>query len=138
MTSKRDRLSRVAKIASETEERARARWVVANQEVNTIDRQREGALERAGALANEDIPIGLRTHLTGAGARHLMSLADQKVELVQEADARQAELQEAVTKVKSLERVVERLDRAENQRRDQRTAADLQDLVAIRAVRGLT
>ncbi len=137
MTDKRDRMARIAKVASETEEQARARWAAATQEVNSVDREREGALQRAGELANQNIPLRLRGHLTDAGARHLVSLADQKVELVQEADARQAELQEAVTKVKSLERGVERLDQAAQHRREQREAADLQDLVAIRAVRGI-
>lgn len=135
MTGRRDRIARVAKMASETEELARARWAEANQRVNAVDRQRQTSLDRAGHLAGVDIPLGLRTHLVGAGARHLVSLADRKSELLDEAAARQVELKEAASKVKSLERMVERLDRAEADRRDQRELADLQDIVAIRAAR---
>ena len=128
-------MARIAKVASEAEEQARARWAAATQEVNGIDREREGALQRAGQLANQEMSLKLRSHLTGAGARHLISLTDQKVELAEQVDERQVELQEAVTKVKSLERVVERLDDAARERRRQQEVADLQDLVSIRAVR---
>jgi uncharacterized protein YoxC len=128
-------MARIAKVASETEEQARARWAAATQEVSGVDREREGALQRAGQLANEEMPLKLRSHLTGAGARHLISLTDQKVELAQHVDECQAELQEAVTKVKSLERVVERLDDAARERQRLQEVADLQDLVSIRAVR---
>lgn len=128
-------MARVARIASEAEERARASWAEANQRVMTVDRERETALDNAGRLAAQELPIGLRSHLTGAGARHLMALADQKVDLVTDVEERQAELQEAVTKVKSLERLVERIDDEEAERRKRFDAADLQDMVAIRAAR---
>lgn len=134
--SRRDRMARIAKIASDTEQLARARWASATREVDLVDRRREQALERAGQLADQSLPLALRGHLAGAGARHLVALAEQKGELVVQAEERQAELQEAVTKMKSLERVVERLDRAAQQERDEQEAAELQDLVAIRAARG--
>lgn len=137
MTARRNRIARVAKLASETEEQARARWAEANQNVNIVDRRRQGALDRAGKLASEEIPLALRSHLTGAGARHLVSLADEKSELLTVAEERQSELQEAVTKLKSLERMVERLDKAEALRRDREETANMQDLVAIRAARGI-
>ncbi len=138
MSGRRDRMVRVAKVASETEAKAKAVWVAADNRVKLIDRRRESALNRAGQLSGHEMPIGLRSHLVGAGARHLVALADEKVELVDEAQVRRAEFEEAVTKLRSLDRLIERLDEAEQQRRQQREAADLQDLVAIRAARRTT
>ena len=102
-----------------------------------VDRRRESSLLRAARLAGEDVPIGLRSHLAGAGARHLVALADEKSELIDEAGVRRAELDEADSKVRSLERLIERLDEADALRRRRAAAADLEDLVAVRAARGL-
>lgn len=135
MSARRDRVARVAKIAAETEEQARARWAQATFQVQQLDHQRETALDRAAELANHDLPLGLRSHLTGAGARHLLSLADRKTELVVEAESRRSELQEAVTKVRSLDRLIERLDRKAREERERKEAAELADLVAVRAAR---
>lgn len=137
MTTRRDRIVRVAEVAAETEEQARVRWSEANQKVSAVDRKRETALDRAGRLASEQVPLALRTHLTGAGARHLVALSDEKSQLLTEAEALRFELQEAATRLKSLERLVDRLDTAEADRRDRREAADIQDLVAIRAARAM-
>lgn len=127
-------MARVAKVASEVETEARARWMEADNRVKAVDRKREAALEQAAQLADVDLPLRFRSHLTGAGARHLDSLAGQKAELVNEAAVRQADLQEAVTKVRSLERLIERIDREEQERRLRAAEAELQDLVAVRAV----
>lgn len=135
MSARRDRMVRVAKVAAETEEQARARWAQATGHITHVDQQRETALDRAAQLATQDLPLAFRGHLTGVGARYLQSLADRKSELMVEADARRAELQEAVTKVKSLDRLIDRLDRDAQEAQDRRTAAELQDLVAIRAAR---
>ncbi|MEM9652375.1 MAG: hypothetical protein AAGA65_09785 [Actinomycetota bacterium] len=135
MTARRDRMARVAKVAAETEEQARARWAEATRAVNQVDVQRESALDRAANLATLELPLAFRSHLTGAGARYLVSLADQKTELVIEAESRREELQEAVTKVKSLDRLIERLDRQAAEERERRAAAELQDLVAVRAAK---
>lgn len=122
-------------MAAETEEQARARFEEANSRVQQLDNERETALDRAADLANLDIPLAFRSHLTGAGARHLVSLADQKVELVGEAESKRADLQEAATKVRSLDRLIERLDRDARERRERLEASELQDLVAIRSAR---
>lgn len=133
MTVRRDRVARVAKIAGETEARAKAVWVEADQRVRLLDRRRDSALARADRLSDDTLSIGLRSHLVGAGARHLVALAGEKVGLVDEAQRRRTEFEEAVVKVRSLDRLVERLDEAERDRRQRREAADLQDIVAIRA-----
>lgn len=122
----------MAKVAAETEEKARARLAEASLRVQHVDHERETALDRAAQLANLDLSLALRSHLTGAGARHLMALTDQKTELAIEVEARRADLQEAVTKVRSLERLVERLDRDAKERASRAEVAELQDLVAIR------
>ncbi len=135
MIERRNRVARVAKIAGETEAKAKAVWVEADRRVKQLDRRRETALTRAGHLADQAVPIRLRSHLVGAGARHLVALADEKVELVDQARLRRAEFEAAVTKVRSLDRLVERLDEVEHDRRRRREAADLQDIVAIKAAR---
>ncbi|MGB5759375.1 MAG: hypothetical protein WBM50_20845, partial [Acidimicrobiales bacterium] len=88
MTARRDRVARVAKIAGENEARAKAVWVEADRRVKQLDRRRETSLARAGRLADEGVPIRLRGHLVGAGARHLVALAGEKVELVDQAKLR--------------------------------------------------
>lgn len=133
MTVRRDRVARVARIAGESEAKAKAVWVEADHRVRLLDRRRDGALARADQLSDESLPIGLRIHLVDAGARHLVALAGEKVGLVEEARRRRAEFEEAVVKVRSLDRLVERLDETERDRRQRREAADLQDIVAIRA-----
>lgn len=133
MSGRRERMARVAKVASEIETEARARWVEADSLVNAVDRERERALDQAAELATVDLPLAFRSHLTGAGARHLELLAGRKAELVDAAAQRQTELQAAVTKVRSLERLIERLDAEAKDRRDRAAAAELQDLVAVRA-----
>lgn len=135
MTARRDRVARLTELAAENEQRARGRLQEAAHRVSAVDRRRTAALEGAARLAEPDIPLALRGHLSGAGARHLLALADEKGGLVVEVDARRCELEEAMTKVRSLERLVERIDRAADLRRRRREAADLQDLVAIRAAR---
>lgn len=131
--TRRDRIVRLRELATEQEERARAQFVQADHQVSQADRRRTEALLGAAELADHDLPLGLRGHLTGVGARHLVELADRRAELAGEADRRRAELAEAVTRVRSYERLVTRLDRAADERRRQREAADLQDLVAVRA-----
>lgn len=138
MSARRDRMARVTKAAAETEELARARLAEARRQVDGVDRERESALDSAARLAEEDVPLRLRSHLTGAGARLLGTLADRKTGLVEEAESRRAELQEAATRVKSLERLVDRLDAEVLDRRHRSELADLQDLVAIRAARAAT
>ncbi len=135
MTARRDRIARVAKVAAETEEQARASWAQATFRVQQLDNERETALDRAAELANLELPIAFRSHLTGAGARHLVSLADRKTELVVEAESRREVLQEAVTKVRSLDRLIDRLDQQAREARERREAAELADLVAVRAAR---
>lgn len=135
MSGRRDRVGRLVALAEDAEQRARARLREVNLGISTIDRRRESALRRADQLADLGLPLQLQTHLTGAGARHLIALADEKNELLDEVDRRRAEHDEALTKVRSLERLVERIDEAEAARRDRFEQAELQDLLAIRAAR---
>ncbi|MGI9598367.1 MAG: hypothetical protein ACR2QK_19540, partial [Acidimicrobiales bacterium] len=72
MTVRRDRVVRVAKVASEHEAMAKAVLVEADRKVQILDRRRESALTRAGELSDPTMPVGLRSHLVGAGARHLV------------------------------------------------------------------
>ncbi len=135
MSVRRERVVRVARVAGETEAKARAVWVEADNKVKLMDRRRESALNRAGHLSGQEMPIGLRSHLVGAGARHLVALAGEKVTLVDEARLRRTEFDEAVVKVRSLDRLIERIDDSERVQRRKREEADLQDLMAIRAAR---
>jgi len=135
MSGRRARVARLAELAAESEERAVARLQQAAHRVAAVDRRRTSALQGASRLAGPDVSLALRAHLAGAGARHLLALADEKGELVVEVDSRRTELDEARTRVRSLVRLVERIDRADDLRRRRAQAAELQDLVAIRAVR---
>lgn len=134
--SRRDRVARLGELAADQEEQARSRFRQASELVDQTNRRREQALEGAAELARQEIPLALRGHLTGVGARHLVDLADEKAELVDDADQRRAELAEAATRTRSLERLVGRLDRERAERQARQDRAELQDLVAIRAVRG--
>lgn len=118
--------------ADEIEQQARARRIAATRELRRADEEREAVLDRAGSLASEDLPSGLRGHLASVGARHLVALGDQKAELLLEANAVIEEHDAARARLRSLERVVERLDEAEQLRRRRQEEAELRDLVAAR------
>lgn len=136
--TRRDRMERVAKVASETEAIAKAEWMEADRQVRLIDERRQNSLTRAETLGNDDVPLALRGHLVGLGARHLVALADQKAELADEAEIRRAEFQEAAVQVRSLDRLVGRLHRTERERQTRVEQADLQDAMTIRAAREAT
>lgn len=135
MSQRRDRVERVARVAGETEAQAKAGWIEADRQVRQLDERRHNTLTKAEALAGDDVPLGLRGHLVGVGARHLVALADEKVELAAEAELRRAEFQEAAVKVRSLDRLVGRLDKTDEERRTRIEQADLQDAMTIRAAR---
>lgn len=133
--TRRERVIRLGELATEQEEQARAHMLRADHQIAMADRRRAEALQGAAELSNQSLPLALRGYLTVSGARHLVQLADERVDLAVEAERARAELAEAVTRVRSLERLVGRLDRAVAARDQQRQAAELQDLVAIRAAR---
>lgn len=131
--ARRARVVRLGELASEREEQARAEFHRADHRVTEADRRRTDALEGAADLARHDVPLALRGHLAGAGARHLIQLAGERADLSADADRAREQLAEAVSRVRSLERLVDRLDRAVADRDRRREQAELQDLVAIRA-----
>jgi hypothetical protein len=128
-------MERVAKVATETEARARADWIEADQQVQQIDERRHNTLVGAEQLGGAEVPLALRGHLVGVGARHLLALAGEKATLADEAEERRAAFQEAAIKVRSLDRLIERIDRTELERRTKAEQADLQDAMTIRAAR---
>ncbi len=133
--ARRDRVARLGELATEQQEQARAELNQADERVAQADRRRADALQGAADLAGEQLSLGLRAHLTVSGARHLVDLAGERADLAIEADRARSELFEAATRVRSLERLVERLDASAKERDRLRHAAELQDLVAIRAAR---
>jgi len=133
--SRRDRVARLGELAAEQQEQARAELHQADGRVAEADRRRADALQGAAGLADEQLPLALRAHLTVSGARHLVDLAGERADLAVEADQARTELFDATSRVRSLERLVERLDASAKERDRQRQAAELQDLVAIRAAR---
>ncbi len=133
--ARRDRVARLGELATEQQEQARAELHQADERVAKADRRRADALQGAADLADEQLSLRLRAHLAVSGARHLVDLAGERADLAVEADRARSELSEAATRVRSLERLVERLDAAADERDRQRQAAELQDLVAIRAAR---
>ncbi len=133
LRARRERVVRLGELAAEQEEQARAELHRADAEVAQADRRRADALQGAADLAAAELPLALRGHLAGVGARHLVELTGQRADLAVDADRARADLADAVTRTRSLERLVGRLDRVAADRRRRRQAADLQDLVAIRA-----
>lgn len=133
--ARRARVVRLGELAAEREEQARAELHRADERVAGVDRRRAEALRGAADLATAEVPLALRGHLASSGARHLVQLADERADLADEVERRREALAEAVGRVRSLERLVDRLDRAAREERARREAADLQDLVAIRAAR---
>lgn len=133
--ARRERVARLGELAAEREEQARADVHRAAGHLAAADQRRSDALQGAADLAALDLPLAMRGHLTVSGARHLVHLAGERADLAGAAERARAELAEAATRVRSLERLVERLDRAVEAQNRQRDAAELQDLVAIRAAR---
>jgi thiol-disulfide isomerase/thioredoxin len=93
MSSRITRLARAADLAAENEEWAKSRWIEANQRVRAADHQRESVLTRASEMAKQTMPTRLRGLLVSTGARHLMALSEDKVELLTTAEAARAELE---------------------------------------------
>lgn len=133
LQARRERVARLGELAAEQEEQARAEFHRADGEVTAADRRRADALQGAADLADRDLPLALRGHLAGVGARHLVELAGRRADLAVDAEQARAGLAEAVRRTRSLERLVGRLDRVAAERDHRRQAADLQDLVVIRA-----
>jgi hypothetical protein len=131
----RRRIARLVGIAEGEQQRAQAQVQAAAARVRAVDDQRASALSGAASLAANSVPLGLRGHLVSVGARHLHQLADDKSELVDALDEERRALEEATGKVRSLERLGQRLDEAERLRTQRRAAADLQDLVGVDAAR---
>lgn len=135
MSGRRPRMARVAEIAADQEQAARGRWLESLNDLRAVDRQRTESLEAAGRLGDEEVPVGLLNHLVCAGARHLSALGDQRVEITTRVAEREQELQESTRKTRSLDRLVERLDEAEAERRNSQAAAELLDATVVRAAR---
>ncbi len=135
MSGSRNRLGRVADLANEAEERTRTRWVEATQAVRAADSHRHDVLARASDLAEQTMSMRLRALLVSTGARHLLALSDDKVDLLAEAEAARADLEAAMIRTRSLERVVARHEAAERLDQQRIEAADWHDLVAARSAR---
>ncbi|MCP3989778.1 MAG: hypothetical protein GY724_11935 [Actinomycetia bacterium] len=135
MSGPRSRLTRVADLATEAEERTRTRWIEATQAVRAADHNRQGVLVRATELAEQTMPMKLRALLVSTGARHLHTLSDDKTDLLVEAEAARADLEAAMIRTRSLERVVARHEAAERTSQQRIDAADWHDLVAARSAR---
>ena len=136
MTTRTIRAEHARRRAAEAEQLARVEWAQAVGQVHEDDRQRVALLERSAELAGEDLIIGLRAHLVSAGARQLLALAEDKAEHMAEVDISRQRLDAAVVRLRSLERLVERLEAADELRRRQQAEAEWRDLVAARAARG--
>jgi hypothetical protein len=64
-----------------------------------------------------------------------VALGERREVVQADADARMEELQSAVTRSRSMQRLLDRIDDAAREVRRRREAAELQDLVTARAVR---
>lgn len=133
--ARRDRVGRLCRLAEGEQEKARAEAQVAAGRVAALDEERATALSAAVSLAEQRISIGLRAHLAAAGSRHLAELADQKQELMIDLDTKREALGEATSRLRSMERLLERLDEAAKLRRRRQEEAELADLVMIEAAR---
>ena len=135
MSARRHRAEQAMRLAAEAEQTARAQWAEAERRVQADDLARETTLARSSELAKEELSPGLQAHLISSGARHLTALAEEKEAHTVEAGERRDELDEARVRLRSLERLVERLDATERLRRRQAAEAVQRDLIASRATR---
>jgi hypothetical protein len=126
---------RAAELAAEQEQRARGHWLEVSHRLRLADQAREAVLERAARLAEHGLSPGLQGELARVGARHLVALSEQKAVLVEEAADARRRLEEAMVRSRSLERVVTRLEEAQQEERRRADEADWRDLVAVRSSR---
>lgn len=132
---RRARVGRLCRLAEGEQELARAQMQTAAGRVAALDDERASALSGAAKLAEQKVSLGMRGHLAAAGSRHLVELAARKQELSSELATKREALGEATSRLRSLERLLERIEKADDLRRRQREEAELADLVAVQAAR---
>ena len=138
--ARRDRAARAVRAAQQVEDGVKVTAFRSRRQADLAAEAIEAEAARSQELlAHPELTPGLRSMLVGAGIRHLQVLAAQQAELVRAAEADHARWMAARRRVRSLEKLVERLDVTETARRRLADNAEWQDLVTSRAsVTGVT
>jgi hypothetical protein len=121
-------------MATEQEQAARGRLVDAQRRIRAVDEQRTESLEAAARLGEAGINPALQSMLVSSGARHLLALGDQRAELADEAEVRRQELTDAARRARSMDRLIDRIDETERDRRRRQAEAEMLDATVTRAV----
>ena len=138
MSSPIDRARRLARTAHQAEDVAAAELQQANRRLREADDDYRRALERSADLAATPLAPGLRGLLVTSGARAQATLAAERDELLSEAGERRRRWDEARTRTRSMEKLVERAVRQRTERRLAAELAELGDVIAARAALAMT
>lgn len=139
MTTRRTRAARSARAAKLVEDGARATLFQSRQRVHQVTAAIAAEQERSRALLGGDLSPGFRSQLVTTGARHLRSMEAQRDDLARRADGDHQLWQQARLRVRSLDKLVERLGAVEATQQARSENAAWQDLVTgARASNGTT
>lgn len=129
------RLGRLADLAAQEEDQARAVLAEVSTRLRQAERARTASLERSVELARQSLPTGLRSHLAQSGARSLAELDEARATVAAEVDTARLQVEQARVRTRSLRRVAARLMAVHRERERRVAEADWRDLVAARAAR---
>ncbi len=134
--ARRDRAARAVRAAQQVEDGVKVAAFRSRRQAELAAEAIEAEAARSRELlGHPDVSPALRSMLVAAGLRHLEVLGAQQAELARVAEADHTRWLAARRRVRSLEKLVERLDAAEAARRKLADAAEWQDLVTSRASR---
>ncbi len=133
MSARRSKsLDRMLRLATTSEEQAKAAAAAEAAELRRAERAVEQAAASAGSLAG--LPPGLTAHLVAAGSRHLHDLEQRRDDASTAALAARGAWQAARGRQQSMERLVERAQATQRAERLRAEQVEFGDLVASRMV----
>lgn len=133
MTARRNRAARAARAAQQVEDGAKLAAFQSRQQVAAADVAIEIEVAATGQLLASGLAPGLRAMLATAGTRHLEQLHQGRSRLELAAVADRQVWDRARIRVRSLDKLVERLDAAQSARDRLAENAEWQDIVTSRA-----
>jgi hypothetical protein len=133
-TDRRSRARRATRAAQQVEDGAKRAAIHSRRLADDATADIEAEQERTQDLVTRVGPA-LRGHLLGTGIRHRHLLEARRDELERAATADSERWSVARQRVRSLEKLVERLDGAQDLRRRRADNAAWQDMIASRATR---
>lgn len=133
MTARTARAVRAARAAQLVEDRARAALVASRERIRALDAAIEDSEARSRALLTQALTPALRGHLVVAGARHRQDQERERNELLEVTHTHHERWKHAQLRVRSLDKLVDRLGAVDALQQGRTDRATWQDLLVAHA-----